>query len=294
MLAFPWALLERTWPKKRGFRAYFKGASEILVGKCTKQLVDPGSEQLGVTDLGSDDAGKLQIAIKSYASQTLRTIALSYRDFEAWPPEGAASKDDPRKADFTALHQDMTLVAIFGIKDPLRTTVQQAIKDCQRASVIVRMVTGDNISTGSAIAYECGIYHPEQGGIAMQGPDFRVLSEQQLMETVPNLQVLARSSPEDKRILVDFLKRRGETVAVTGDGTNDAPALKLADVGFSMGIAGTDVAKEASDIILMDDNFASIVKALKWGRAVNDSVKKFLQVRTHLTVMIGYLVPTNG
>jgi Ca2+-transporting ATPase len=245
----------------KGFRAYFKGASEILVGKCTKQLVDPGSEQLGVTDLGSDDAGKLQIAIKSYASQTLRTIALSYRDFEAWPPEGAASKDDPRKADFTALHQDMTLVAIFGIKDPLRTTVQQAIKDCQRASVIVRMVTGDNISTGSAIAYECGIYHPEQGGIAMQGPDFRVLSEQQLMETVPNLQVLARSSPEDKRILVDFLKRRGETVAVTGDGTNDAPALKLADVGFSMGIAGTDVAKEASDIILMDDNFASIVKA---------------------------------
>jgi hypothetical protein len=97
-------------------------------------------------------------------------------------------------------------------------------------------------------------------------------------QTIPHLQVLARSSPDDKRILVKRLKELGETVAVTGDGTNDAPALKMADIGFSMGIAGTEVAKEASAIILMDDNFASIVKALMWGRAVNDAVKKFLQV----------------
>jgi Ca2+-transporting ATPase len=113
----------------------------------------------------------------------------------------------------------------------------------------------------------------------MEGPRFRRKSSEELKDIVPNLQVLARSSPEDKRILVETLKDLGETVAVTGDGTNDAPALKLADVGFAMGIAGTEVAKEAADIILMDDNFASIVKALLWGRAVNDSVKKFLQVR---------------
>lgn len=99
-------------------------------------------------------------------------------------------------------------------------------------------------------------------------------------EIIPKLQVLARSSPEDKRILVKRLKELGETVAVTGDGTNDAPALKTADVGFSMGIAGTEVAKEASAIILLDDNFASIVKAIMWGRAVNDAVQKFLQVST--------------
>ncbi len=116
----------------------------------------------------------------------------------------------------------------------------------------------------------------------MEGSEFRRKSEEELALIVPRLQVLARSSPEDKRILVQALKSLGETVAVTGDGTNDAPALKLADIGFAMGIAGTEVAKEAADIILMDDNFASIVKGLCWGRAVNDSVKKFLQVSRQL------------
>ena len=111
----------------------------------------------------------------------------------------------------------------------------------------------------------------------MEGPDFRRLTEEQLDEVLPRLQVLARSSPEDKRILVQRLKTLGEIVAVTGDGTNDAPALKAANVGFSM-VSGTEVAKEASSIILMDDNFASIITALMWGRAVNDAVQKFLQV----------------
>lgn len=124
----------------------------------------------------------------------------------------------------------------------------------------------------------------------MEGPDFRRKDEKELKELVPKLQVLARSSPEDKRILVRTLKELGETVAVTGDGTNDAPALKMADIGFSMGIAGTEVAKEASAIILMDDNFASIVKGMMWGRAVNDSVKKFLQFQ--LTVNVTAVVLT--
>ncbi|SPJ83616.1 uncharacterized protein FTOL_10132 [Fusarium torulosum] len=126
----------------------------------------------------------------------------------------------------------------------------------------------------------------------MEGPRFRRKSSEELKDIVPHLQVLARSSPEDKRILVETLKSLGETVAVTGDGTNDAPALKLADVGFAMGIAGTKVGKEAADIILMDDNFASIVKALLWGRAANDVIKKFLQF--HLTVNITPVVLTFG
>jgi Ca2+-transporting ATPase len=138
------------------------------------------------------------------------------------------------------------------------------------------MVTGDNVLTAKAIATECGIFTP--GGIVMEGPRFRSLSPSQMDQIIPRLQVLARSSPEDKRILVKRLKELGEIVAVTGDGTNDGPALKMADVGFSMGIAGTEVAKEASSIILMDDNFASIVKAIMWGRCVSDAVKKFLQV----------------
>ena len=176
----------------------------------------------------------------------------------------------------------MTFFGLVGIQDPLRPGVAQAVIDCIRAGVFPRMVTGDNILTAKAIASECGIF--TAGGIAMEGPVFRKLSKQQQLEIIPKLQVLARSSPEDKRVLVRRLKSMGETVAVTGDGTNDAPALKAADVGFSMGIAGTEVAKEASDIILKDDNFTSIVKALLWGRAVNDAVRKFLQFQVTVNI----------
>src|SRR5690606_39092360 len=154
--------------------------------------------------------------------------------------------------------------------------------------IFVTMVTGDKIVTAKAIGEECGIF--TAGGIVMEGPKFRQLSKSEMDRVIPRLQVLARSSPEDKRILVKKLKELGETVTVTGDGTNDGPALKMADVGFSMGIAGTEVAKEASAIILMDDNFASIVKAIMWGRAVNDAVKKFLQFQ--LTVNVTAVLTT--
>ncbi len=150
------------------------------------------------------------------------------------------------------------------------------------------MCTGDNVLTAKSIATQCGIYTP--GGIVMEGPVFRKLSRTDMLEVVPKLQVLARSSPEDKKILVETLKGLGEVVGVTGDGTNDGPALKTANVGFSMGIAGTEVAKEASDIILMDDNFASIVSAIMWGRCVNDAVRKFLQFQ--LSVNISAVIVT--
>ncbi|ORX44182.1 calcium-translocating P-type ATPase [Piromyces finnis] len=185
-------------------------------------------------------------------------------------------------------NRDLTFMSLVGIEDPVRPGVPEAVATCRNAGVVVRMVTGDNINTARAIAAKCGIY--TQGGIVMEGPRFRTLTEEQMDEILPRLQVLARSSPTDKQILVGRLKYLGETVAVTGDGTNDGPALKMADVGFSMGIAGTEVAKEASSIILMDDNFSSIVKALLWGRSVNDSVKKFLQFQ--LTVNITAVVVT--
>lgn len=272
------------------FRAYVKGASEILLAKCSKVVADPSSEELITADLSEDDREMLSETITSYASQTLRTIGSSYRDFESWPPPELAGQTDLTAAEFDKVHKDMTLVAIFGIKDPLRDSVKKAIQDCKRASVKVRMVTGDNLLTGRAIALECGIYNPKDGGIAMEGPVFRRKSPEELREIVPKLEVLARSSPEDKRILVKTLKDLGETVAVTGDGTNDAPALKMADIGFAMGIAGTEVAKEAAAIILLDDNFASIVKGISWGRAVNDAVKKFLQFQ--LTVNVTAVVLT--
>lgn len=262
------------------FRAYVKGASEILLANCNHVISSPESEVFSTTELTEEDREMLLETITSYAGQTLRTIGSSYRDFESWPPKELEGVKELTAKEFNKVHKDMTLVAIYGIKDPLRPAVKDALKDCHRAGVFVRMVTGDNILTGKAIAKECGIYTPETGGIAMEGPEFRRLPEEKLKEIVPRLQVLARSSPEDKRILVRTLKELGETVAVTGDGTNDAPALKMADIGFAMGIAGTEVAKEAAAIILMDDNFASIVKGIAWGRAVNDAVKKFLQVST--------------
>lgn len=263
------------------FRVYVKGASEIMLDKCSKIVADAGGAgaiEISTANMMDKDRELAQETIAAYARRSLRTIACTYRDFDSWPPEGSASDDDPTIADFSKIHQDMILLAIVGIRDPLRGPVIEALRDCRRAGVVVRMVTGDNMLTGTAIAQECGIYHPEEGGLAIEGAEFRRKSDEQMKDIVPHLQVLARSSPEDKRILVQTLKNLGETVAVTGDGTNDAPALKLADIGFAMGIAGTDIAKEAADIILMDDNFASIVKALCWGRAVNDSVKKFLQV----------------
>lgn len=263
------------------YRMYVKGASEILLEKCSRIIEDPTR---GVSDIPmtEQDLKTLTETISIFASRSLRTIGLVYQDFERWPPAGVATQEgDPKSVVFDKVFKDMVFLGIVGIQDPLRVGVTDAVRACQKAGVVVRMVTGDNLLTAKAIATECGIY--TEDGLVMEGPAFRKLDSPQrraeMYQVIPRLQVLARSSPQDKKILVKYLKDMGETVAVTGDGTNDAPALKTADVGFSMGIAGTEVAKEASAIILMDDNFASIVKAIMWGRAVNDAVKKFLQVR---------------
>ena len=170
---------------------------------------------------------------------------------------------------------DLTLISIIGIEDPLRTGAREAVANCGKAGVRVIMCTGDNALTARSIAEQCGIY--TTGGIVMEGPHFRTLSPDVMKAVVPRLQVLARSSAEDKRILVETLKELGDVVGFTGGGTSDVPALKSAHVGFSMGISGTEVAKEASDIILMDDAFPSILNAITQGRSVNDSVRKFLQ-----------------
>lgn len=270
------------------FRMLVKGASEILISKCSKIVRDP-TDSLSESPITEQNQDTLDHVVEAYASRSLRTIGLIYRDFEEWPPRGAPTQEDDRnQANFDSIFKDMVFLGVVGIQDPLRPGVSEAVHKCQKAGVFVRMVTGDNLMTAKAIAQECGIFTP--GGIAMEGPKFRKLSSRQMNQLIPRLQVLARSSPDDKKILVSQLKKLGETVAVTGDGTNDAPALKTADVGFSMGIAGTEVAKEASAIILMDDNFTSIVKAVSWGRTVNDAVKKFLQVSNRYPSSFGIFV----
>ncbi|CAK7226831.1 plasma membrane calcium [Sporothrix curviconia] len=275
-------------PNNRGARLLVKGASEILLAQCSQILRDP-TRDTALTPLTDENRETLSALIENYASNSLRTISVVYRDFHQWPPAYArrneGSLDD---VVFEDIFKNMGFIGLVGIKDPLRDGVREAVADCQRAGVVVRMVTGDNRLTAQAIAKDCGILH--ESSEIMEGPVFRNMSKEEQLAIIPRLHVLARSSPEDKRILVQRLKEQNETVAVTGDGTNDAPALKLADVGFSMGISGTEVAKEASAIILMDDNFASIVKALKWGRAVNDAVKRFLQFQ--LTVNVTAVVLT--
>ncbi|KAJ5211144.1 ATPase P-type K/Mg/Cd/Cu/Zn/Na/Ca/Na/H-transporter [Penicillium cf. griseofulvum] len=268
------------------FRMLVKGAAEILASKSTRIVQDP-ADSLSEAPVTDEHRTALDNVMTNYATRSLRCIALVYRDFDQWPPRGAPTAEtDRNQAVFEPIFKDMVMLGIVGIQDPVREGVADAVYTCQRAGVFVRMVTGDNIMTAKAIAQECGIYTP--GGIAIEGPKFRKLSTRQMNQIIPRLQVIARSSPDDKKILVNQLKKLGETVAVTGDGTNDAQALKNADVGFAMGITGTEVAKEASDIILMDDNFSSIVKAMAWGRTVCDAVKKFLQfqITVNITAVI--------
>lgn len=262
------------------YRLLVKGASEILLGYSSYIKTQEGNLVMNAAE--SDRVSK---TIEDYARQSLRTIGLVYRDFPQWPPKGSEDPDDTSiAADLGLLLSEMTFIGVVGIQDPLRPGVPDAVAKARHAGVVTRMVTGDNIVTARAIATECGIY---TDGIVMEGPEFRKLSEDEMDAMLPQLQVLARSSPEDKRILVTRLRKLGGIVAVTGDGTNDGPALKAADIGFSMGIAGTEVAKEASAIILMDDNFSSILTALMWGRAVNDAVQKFLQfqITVNITAM---------
>ncbi|XP_049928798.1 plasma membrane calcium-transporting ATPase 1-like isoform X1 [Epinephelus moara] len=269
------------------YRMFSKGASEILLRKCCKILIADGQAK-GFKPRDRDDLVKK--VIEPMASEGLRTICLAYRDFPA-------SDGEPDWEDEAHILTGLTCIGVVGIEDPVRPEVPDAIRKCQRAGITVRMVTGDNINTARAIASKCGILQPGDDFICMEGKEFNrrirnelgEIEQERIDKIWPKLRVLARSSPTDKHTLVKgiidstVLEQR-QVVAVTGDGTNDGPALKKADVGFAMGIAGTDVAKEASDIILTDDNFSSIVKAVMWGRNVYDSISKFLQFQ--LTVNI--------
>ncbi|XP_064174875.1 plasma membrane calcium-transporting ATPase 1-like isoform X4 [Anguilla rostrata] len=270
------------------FRMFSKGASEILLKKCCR-IMTAGGEARQFRPRDRDDLVKQ--VIEPMASEGLRTICLAYRDFPA-------SEGEPDWDDENGILTALTCLCVVGIEDPVRPEVPEAIRKCQRAGITVRMVTGDNINTARAIATKCGILQPGGDFLCMEGKEFNrrirnekgEIEQERIDKIWPKLRVLARSSPTDKHTLVKgiidstVLEQR-QVVAVTGDGTNDGPALKKADVGFAMGIAGTDVAKEASDIILTDDNFSSIVKAVMWGRNVYDSISKFLQFQLTVNVV---------
>ncbi|KAJ9564267.1 hypothetical protein OSB04_000233 [Centaurea solstitialis] len=251
-----------------GVRAHCKGASEIILAACDKAINTNGE----VVSLQGDSLNLLKNTIDQFASEALRTLCLAYIELE-----GNVSAETPIPS------SGYTCIGIVGIKDPVRPGVKESVALCRSAGITVRMVTGDNINTAKAIAKECGILR--DGGIAIEGPDFREKSLKELNDLVPKIQVMARSSPLDKHTLVKHLRTTfGEVVAVTGDGTNDAPALHEADIGLAMGIAGTEVAKESADVIILDDNFSTIVTVAKWGRSVYVNIQKFVQFQ--LTVNI--------
>ncbi|XP_015976845.1 plasma membrane calcium-transporting ATPase 2 isoform X3 [Rousettus aegyptiacus] len=269
------------------FRMYSKGASEIVLKKCCKILNGSGEPRVFRP---RDRDEMVKKVIEPMACDGLRTICVAYRDFPSSPEPDWDNEND--------ILNDLTCICVVGIEDPVRPEVPEAIRKCQRAGITVRMVTGDNINTARAIAIKCGIIHPGEDFLCLEGKEFNrrirnekgEIEQERIDKIWPKLRVLARSSPTDKHTLVKGIidsthTEQRQVVAVTGDGTNDGPALKKADVGFAMGIAGTDVAKEASDIILTDDNFSSIVKAVMWGRNVYDSISKFLQFQLTVNVV---------
>jgi Ca2+-transporting ATPase len=232
--------------------AYAKGAPELILASCTRQLTPDGEEAL-------DEAGREQVlaVAQELASQALRVLAVARRS--------DATLEDAE--------HEMTFLGLFGMIDPPRPEAKQAVATCEQAGIRPVMITGDHPLTAEAIARELGVL---TNGRAVTGAELESLSDEQLADGLEEIQVFSRVSPADKLRVVTAWQDKGHSIAVTGDGVNDAPALKKADIGVAMSITGTDVAKEAASMTLTDDNFASIVAAVEEGRAVFGNIKKYL------------------
>jgi len=227
---------------------YVKGAPEVVVSKAAGVLTADGS-----VDRSPAAMDRVRERVRAFADDALRVLAIAYTD----------SSDD--------LEEELILVGLVGLIDPPREEVAAAIEETKRAGIEVKMITGDNAHTAAAIAESLGI-----GGTAVEGREIEGFGETEMNERVESADVFARTSPEHKVRILRALKRNGHVVAMTGDGVNDAPALKSADVGVAMGERGTDVARHASDVVLLDDNYATITRAIERGRAIFDNVWKFV------------------
>lgn len=262
--------------KDRQVYVHWKGAAETILANCTRWADEEGCGQC----MTEQTRKNVEHWIEEMAAESLRCIAFAYCNM------GMDTLPEDNLQNWQLPEQGLTLLAVVGIKDPCRPGVKQAVDTCKRAGVKVRMVTGDNLGTAKAIAVECGILE-STGDLAIDGKTFREYSNEERQERLSSIAVIARATPSDKLLLVKTLREMGEVVAVTGDGTNDAPALHEADVGLAMGIAGTEVAKESSDIIILDDDFSSVVKVVRWGRSIYFNIQNFVQFQ--LTVNIAAL-----
>lgn len=243
-------------------RVYVKGAPDVILDRSTYARMPGGRSER----LTPDQRALVLAENERIASQGRRVLAFAQRELDpaTFDPGG----------DLMALMQDLELAALVGEVDPPRPEATTAIAEARRAGIRVRMITGDHAVTAAAIAHELGIE-----GRAVTGAEFAALTDQEAAEQIDEIGVIARVAPEHKVRLVDVLKAGGHVVAMTGDGVNDAPAIGAADIGIAMGITGTDVAKGAAQMILADDNFATIVAAVEEGRAVYDNLQKFLRIQ---------------
>ena len=259
----------------QGMKLYCKGAPESVLPLCTHAFVGSSLREL---DQRLREA--FQQAQDDMADRGLRVIALAHREWT-----------DPQR--FALTESELILDALAGIEDPPRPEVTTAIAKCRNAGIRVFMVTGDHAHTALAIARQIGLSESlDVSGAVLTGEQLNHMSDSQLQLALGNSSsIFARTAPEQKMRIVNLLKRRGEIVAVTGDGVNDAPALRSAHVGIAMGVAGTDVAKEAADLVLLDDNFATIVSAVEEGRGVFDNIRKFLTyiLTSNVPELIPYL-----
>jgi P-type Ca2+ transporter type 2C len=254
----------------RVIRCYVKGAPDVLISRGGSYR-DPDGTLVPITDQNRSLATE---ANDRMAEGGERVMVVAQRDLDP------ASFD--AGGDLLGLVQDLTLLAMAGIVDPPRSEARAAIAECRHAGIRVRMITGDHATTAAAIAGELGIE-----GRAVTGAAFAAMSDDELLQQLPEIGVVARVAPEDKLRLVRLLKRTGNVAAMTGDGVNDAPALKAADIGVAMGITGTEVSKEAAVMILTDDNFATIVNAVEYGRTLYDNLLKYL--RFQMATLVAYI-----
>ena len=251
-------LMSTVHPLNGKFRVMVKGAPDILLARCSYILSSSSPAPLTPTITKRVDEANTAMAEKA-----LRVLGCAYKDLDALPP-GELTSD--------LLERGLTFVGLVGMIDPPRTEVRQAVVQCYRAGIRPVMITGDHKLTAVAIARDLDIFRP--GDLAITGEDLDFMSQELLEQDVERFSVYARVSPEHKMRIVQAWQKRGMVVAMTGDGVNDAPALKAADIGCAMGITGTDVAKGAADMILTDDNFATIVHAVEQGRGIYSNIKK--------------------
>jgi len=255
--AFPF--FSRDHQRNPGYIAFVKGAPDLVIERCTRRYAR--GQEASMTE---EDRQHLLDVNREMATHALRVLGVAYREL----PEV------PQEPDAEAVERDLTFVGLLGMIDPARPEVRPAIEVARRAGIKTVMITGDYRETAAAIAREIGLHRSD--GLILTGRELDQMSDEELVQVVEDVDVYARTSPQHKMRIVDALKARRHIVAMTGDGVNDAPALKRSDIGVAMGITGTDVAKETADMVLTDDNYVSIVAAVEEGRIIYSNIRKFV------------------